>query len=85
MGRVKSWGMDQAEKKIDTILTELQEKKITRQEAKDKLLNDELIEMFGGVDPLNADEILDKRFNYPLKQLERLKINKTIRKVENKT
>jgi hypothetical protein len=76
MGRVKSWGMDQAEKKIDTILTELQEKKITRQEAKDKLLNDELIEMFGGVDTLNADDILDKMFDYPLKQVERL-IKKT--------
>lgn len=61
MGRVKSWGMDQAEKKIATILTEFEEKKITHQEAKDKLLNDETVEMFGGVDISNVEDLLNTK------------------------
>lgn len=60
MGRMKDWAMDEAEKKINNILAQFTKGKATREEARKKLLDDETLDIFGGVNTTTVDDILDR-------------------------
>ena len=58
MSKVKQWAWDNAEKEVDSIINELNNKSISKEAAKAKIMNVENVDLCS-IDEYNVDEVID--------------------------
>jgi len=61
MSKVKQWATDVAEKKVDDIILSYKSNKMTKQNAIDKIMKVDNLDLVG-IDENNVDEVVDDIF-----------------------